>query len=222
LANGENDYRDVSQTFLLFADPAMALKIPLPHRPTELSAEQTASLSVYLSWQTVLDADDQPVAGYNLYRGTSASGPYTRINPATLVDAYFEDLTAVIGTRYYYTVTSVDDSGIESTYSPSVSIVLTAPIRGVGSPGSGSTAVYGCFISTVKTAEASFFISDWPVSSLCGLLALIGLLWLGNKKTRGSRSKNRRSAHDARRTLHGERLKARGKPNGDRGTPHLL
>jgi len=222
LANGADQYQQTSETFLLFGDPAMQLKIPLPRRPDGLSAQQTAAQTIYLTWQTVLDADDRPVAGYNVYRGISASGPYTRINPAPLGDAYFEDLTATIGTRYYYAVTSVDDGGIESTYSLSVSIVPAASIRSVGNSDSGSLADYGCFISTVNATEASSFIGDWPVSSLCGLLALIGLLWLGNKKTRGSRSKNRRSAHDVRRTLHGERVKARGKPNGDRGTPHLL
>ena len=189
LANGGDQYRQTSETFLLFGDPAMELKIPLPRRPDGLSVEQTAANTVYLSWQTVLDADDQPVAGYNVYRGISASGPYTMINAAPVDDAYFEDLTATIGTRYYYTVTSVDGSGMESVHSLPVSIVPAAAIRSVGNPGGGGAAAYGCFISTANAAKASVFIGDWPISSLCGLLALIGLLWLGNKKSKSHRSK---------------------------------
>jgi len=189
LANGENDYLDVSQTFLLFGDPAMALKIPLPHRPTGLSAAQTAADTVYLSWQSVLDADGQAVAGYYPYRATSATGPYSKISPAPVGDAHFEDLAVAIGTRYYYTVTSVDDSGIESVHSPSVSIVPAAQIRTAGNPGSSGGGGGGCFISTVEATEASFFVTEWPISSLFGLLALIGLLWLGNKKAKGKRQK---------------------------------
>jgi hypothetical protein len=104
------------------------------------------------------------------------------INAAPVVDAYFEDLTAAIGTRYYYSVTSVDGSGMESVHSLPVSIVPAAAIRSVGNPVGGGAAAYGCFISTANAAKASVFIGDWPISSLCGLLALIGLLWLGNKK----------------------------------------
>ena len=32
LANGSNEYEQISQTFLLFGDPATALKIPLPQK----------------------------------------------------------------------------------------------------------------------------------------------------------------------------------------------
>jgi hypothetical protein len=190
LANGSAYYEQVSETFLLFGDPAMELKIPLPRRPAGLSAEQTAAQTVYLTWQTVLDADDQPVAGYNVYRGISASGTYTKINSVPVGDTYFEDFTAAIGTRYYYSVTSVDDSGIESARSSSVSIAPNAAIRGVGNSdsGGGSAAAYGCFISTANAAKAAFFIGDRPVSSLCGLLALLGLLWLGNKKRKGGKT----------------------------------
>jgi hypothetical protein len=116
----------------------------------------------------------------------------------------------------------VDDGAIESVHSLPVSIVPAAPIRSAGNPGSGSAAGTGCFISTVNATEAALFIADWPVSSLCGLLALIGLLWLGNKKTKGRRSKSRRPAHAARQTLNGDKVKAGQSPNGDRGTPQLL
>jgi hypothetical protein len=94
----------------------------------------------------------------------------------------------------------VDDGAIESVHSLPVSIVPAAPIRGVGNPGSAGSSTYGCFISTVNTAKASSFIGDWPVSSLCGLLALIGLLWLGNKKVKGKRLKDREAAQGTRRT----------------------
>jgi hypothetical protein len=46
-----------------------------------------------------------------------------------------------------------------------------------GGSGGGS-----CFISAVQRAEATFFITDWPISSLSGLLALIGFMCLGRRK----------------------------------------
>jgi hypothetical protein len=142
-----------------------------------------AKMTLYLSWQSVLDADGRAVAGYYVYRGSSASGPYTKISPAPVGDAHFEDRAVAIGTRYYYVVTSVDDSGIESVPSPSVSIVPAAQIRTAGnSDGSAAGGGAGCFISTIEVTQATFFATEWPRSSLFGLLALIGLLWLGKKK----------------------------------------
>ncbi len=43
LANGGSYYEQVSETFLLFGDPAMELKIPLPRRPAGLTAQLTAA-----------------------------------------------------------------------------------------------------------------------------------------------------------------------------------
>jgi hypothetical protein len=48
-----------------------------------------------------------------------------------------------------------------------------------GTSGGGGA---GCFISAAQRAEAAFFIADWPISSLSGLLVLIGFLWLGRRK----------------------------------------
>ena len=43
----------------------------------------------------------------------------------------------------------------------------------------------------MPTADASFFVTDWPLSSLFGFLALIGLLWLGNQESkRGRKNRN--------------------------------
>jgi uncharacterized protein (TIGR03382 family) len=47
---------------------------------------------------------------------------------------------------------------------------------------SGGGGGAGCFISAAQRAETAFFIADWPNSSICGLLALIGFLWLGRRR----------------------------------------
>jgi hypothetical protein len=80
--------------------------------------------SVTLRW-TEHPAPD--LAGYNIYRGTSAAGPFTKVTPvpwgriATWTDAALAPLTS-----YYYRVTAVDSSGNESGPSTSVS-ALTRP-----------------------------------------------------------------------------------------------
>ena len=48
---------ELSQTFLLFGDPAMVLQVPLPRRPAGLAAELTAGGTVDLAWSSALDAN---------------------------------------------------------------------------------------------------------------------------------------------------------------------
>jgi len=43
----------------------------------------------------------------------------------------------------------------------------------------------GCFIAAAARAEAGVFKIDWPDTSLLGLLALFGLLWLGRRRKDG-------------------------------------
>ncbi|UCD78517.1 MAG: hypothetical protein JSW26_24395, partial [Desulfobacterales bacterium] len=125
------------------------------------------------------------------------------------------------GTTYYYTVAAVDAEGDQSPRSAQVSPTLEPAETGdtarsnVGDSDSdnettgGSSGGGGCFVSTAEAQEASFFTGDWPISSIFGLLALIGLLWLGNKKAKGARPKdkgikNRLSALGFRRKVQGK------------------
>jgi len=74
------------------------------------------------------------VAGYNLYRGTTSGGPYTKINSTALSDLSYLDTNVTIGLTYYYVVTAVDSAGNEGPYSneasgtPPSSIAPAKPI----------------------------------------------------------------------------------------------
>jgi bacillopeptidase F len=65
--------------------------------------------------------------GYNVYRGGVSGGPYTKINSAADAGTVFTDGTVQSGQSYYYTVTAVDSSGMESAHSNEVQAVIPTP-----------------------------------------------------------------------------------------------
>ena len=75
-----------------------------------------------LSW----DASTSPVAGYHVYRGTVSGGPYAVQTASAIAALDFTDSSVAAGTTYYYVVTSIDTSGVESAYSNQA--VATIPV----------------------------------------------------------------------------------------------
>ena len=156
LANGAT-YEEVSETFLLFGDPAMTLKIPIPRRPAGLAAD-AGDATVALDWQAAADCDGDAVSSYNVYRKTSNQVGYEKINTDPVTDTGYTDTSAENGPRYYYVVTSVDADGDESVRSVSTSAVPVAPIldrtdddstSSGGSSGGGGGGF--CFIGTADS-----------------------------------------------------------------------
>jgi hypothetical protein len=146
LANGQV-FEDVSETFLLFGDPATKLKVPLPTVPTRFAAEVQGS-NVVLSWQGATDANGGAIAGYNVYRSTTPGGPYTKVNTALITGTGFTDTSAQTGS-FYYVVKSADSDGDESA--PSIELVVLAGARTVSTTSAGGSGGGGggCFISTM-------------------------------------------------------------------------
>jgi hypothetical protein len=70
------------------------------------------SPSVYLSWDGVSTA-----VGYNVYRGTSKTGPFEEINTALDSSTDYTDSTVAAGKTYYYVTTAVNGQGERSGYS---------------------------------------------------------------------------------------------------------
>jgi len=143
LASGSAEYEKISQTFLLFGDPALALKIPLPRMPTGVEAYRESN-GVRISWNAALDSNGNAVAGYHVYRASSPAGPYSKISSALVSGTEFIDTSGGVGAdagggsgSYYYAVSSEDGDGDESAQSLGVS-----PASIVSSGGGGG----GCFI----------------------------------------------------------------------------
>jgi hypothetical protein len=119
LANGSAEDEQISQTFLLFGDPATALKIPLPRMPTGVEAIRQESNRVRITWNAALDSSGNAVAGYNIYRANAPAGPYSMINTELVTDTVFVDSGGVVGAGLgaaagssYYAVSS-QDSGYQ-------------------------------------------------------------------------------------------------------------
>ena len=81
---------------------------------------QAASHSVSLTW----NASSSPVAGYYIYRGTQLGGPYTKLNTTSLAGLTYTDGAVQSGQTYFYVVSAVDSSGLESVYSNEVSAAV--------------------------------------------------------------------------------------------------
>jgi hypothetical protein len=80
----------------------------------------TGATIVIASWQPSAEVD---LAGYNVYRGPSGGGPWTRVSvDRTVRVASFRDTGLAPSTRYYYYVTALDASGNESVPSNATSI----------------------------------------------------------------------------------------------------
>jgi hypothetical protein len=68
--------------------------------------------SVNLLWNSSPD-----VAGYNVYRSTTPTGTYSKINSSLDSNTAYIDSTVVAGQTYYYAATSVSSNGQESSKS---------------------------------------------------------------------------------------------------------
>jgi len=78
-----------------------------------LSGIATVSHSVSLSWSP----GSSTYAGFNVYRGTTSGGPYTKLDNSLIAAPSYQDNSVTSGQTYYYVATEVDSTGKESNYS---------------------------------------------------------------------------------------------------------
>lgn len=79
----------------------------------------TPTYSVSLTWNA-----SNSVVGYNVYRGATSSGPFTKMNSTLDPLTSYTDSTVASGATYYYVATSVNSSGQESGYSTPAEAVI--------------------------------------------------------------------------------------------------
>ncbi len=79
-----------------------------PFAPENLSATAAGS-DVYLLWSDTNIRGTYDIAGYNIYRATTAEGPFSQVSgsePTTTITTYTDTVTQ--GRRYYYKVITLD------------------------------------------------------------------------------------------------------------------
>jgi fibronectin type 3 domain-containing protein len=75
---------------------------------------QQVSHTVGVAWT----ASTSSVIGYNVYRGTVSGGPYaTMLTASPVASTQITDTSVQSGQTYYYVVTAVNSSDVESAYS---------------------------------------------------------------------------------------------------------
>lgn len=95
--------------------------------PDTVTINETTPTSVTLSWTAVTGAD-----GYNIYRATIATGPYTFINTTT--GTTYTDTGLMPNTTYFYQITTLQDNVEGETSDPieAITEALPAPITPTG------------------------------------------------------------------------------------------
>jgi hypothetical protein len=87
------------------------------------SGSQTASHSVTLTWA----ASTSSVVGYDVFRSQASGGPYTKLDSSTVAADSYTDASVQAGQTYYYVVTSVNASGVESADSTQTAATIPTP-----------------------------------------------------------------------------------------------
>ncbi len=115
-----------------------------PSMPTGLTA---LPAGISLDWDDNTEAN---LAGYNVYRSTSATGTFSKLNSVIVTTSNYLDSSAAIGTTYFYEITAVDNAGNESAQTAAVSATRTSDNVPPAAPG-----------SLVSTGDASGVHLDW-------------------------------------------------------------
>jgi hypothetical protein len=110
----------VNGSLVLMSNGATVLSVPLAGTGLTPLAH-----SVDIAWDASTSATLQ---GYNVYRSTVSGGPYSKISPTVATSTLlFTDSTPVSGKQYFYVVTAVDTSGLESAASTQVAVTIPVP-----------------------------------------------------------------------------------------------
>jgi hypothetical protein len=102
---------------LIFGGAACEVDEIAPSAPTGLLAEPGPG-RIGLDWANNPEMD---IFGYNLYRATTAGGPYKKLNGNRVSASEYLDKEATPGVPYFYLVTAVDVSSNESAAAPEIS-----------------------------------------------------------------------------------------------------
>lgn len=124
--------------------------------------------TVRLSWIAVTWTINGVAPTYNVYRATSASGPFSKLTASSQGSTTYADTVPTLGTTYYYYVTLVSPSGTESGTTsntvtvpvPSLSVVSTTPDSGASGVAINSTIVIAFSAAMNETSVQNAFLAS--------------------------------------------------------------
>jgi len=110
----------LSGSLSLSSNGASLLNIPL----TGTGVTPVAH-SVDISWAA---SPTSALQGYSVYRSPTSGGPYAKVSPLlSNTTLFFNDASVVSGQHYFYVVTDVNASGVESAASNEVAVTVPVP-----------------------------------------------------------------------------------------------
>ncbi|MBI3885758.1 MAG: glycoside hydrolase family 9 protein [Opitutae bacterium] len=144
----------------LMGDPSLRL---FPVAPPASLGGSLAGTSVTLAWTPSPDA----VLGYNVYRATSANGPFTRVTGSLLAATTFVDASAPAGATYMVRAVKLETTPSGSYYNasqglfwsvggapaPVPTVDTTAPSVSLTSPLAGATVSGGSVIVSANATD---------------------------------------------------------------------
>ncbi len=110
---------------------------------------------VLLDWNDNTESD---LAGYNVYRSTTAGSGYVQLNAALLTASTYTDFDVTNGVTYYYHVTAVDTSDNESDGCNDVGAI----------PGNGYPRIYNFAGITAADTDYNVYACDVDVFPFAG------------------------------------------------------
>jgi peptidoglycan/xylan/chitin deacetylase (PgdA/CDA1 family) len=172
LATGQHTFavraRDAAGNASTATSYSWRIDVTPPAQPTGLTTSIT-SQAVNLTWNANTETD---LAGYNVYRSSSATGPFTKLNSALLTARSYQDTTAPAVTTSFYQLQAVDQLGNASTPAQ-LSVKRGIALRGA----TGATVTSGTSITLNKpsgTASGDVLIAAIEISGTTTVTAPSG------------------------------------------------
>jgi len=87
----------------------------------------TSAFTFYHTVSVAWTGSTSTVSGYNIYRGSTSGGPYSKLNSALIPGTSFTDNSVQAGLTYFYVTTAVNSSNVESSYSNQAQAIVPSP-----------------------------------------------------------------------------------------------
>ena len=160
LAVASNNSTQTTSAVLRSYGPTSNVTAPAtPATPTNFTATGTTG-GVQLAW----NADSSTnLAGYNVYRSTSASGSYALLNTSPLTATSYLDSTAPAGVISYYKLTAVASSNNAESNAATASATPTAAATTPATPSNFTATGVAGGVQLSWTADASTNLAGYNV-----------------------------------------------------------